>query len=68
MYATDVGQSQTVRIAAVAPESSHAPVTYPVAVLKDSRNPAAARAFVAFLEGPEAAAAFRRLGFPTVIP
>lgn len=68
VYATDVGQSQTVRIAAVAPESSHAPVTYPVVVLKDSRNPSLARAFVRFLEGPEAAAAFRRLGFTTVIP
>lgn len=68
VYATDVRQSQTVRIAAVAPESSHAPVTYPVAVLRDSRNPSAARAFVAFLEGPDAGAAFRRLGFTTAIP
>lgn len=68
VYATDVRQSRTVRIAAVAPESSHAPVTYPVAVLKDSRNPSAARAFVAFLEGPDAGAAFRRLGFTTANP
>jgi molybdate transport system substrate-binding protein len=68
VYATDVGQSPGVRIAAVAPETSHAPVTYPVAVLKDSRNPSTARAFVAFLEGPEAGAAFRRLGFTTVLP
>jgi molybdate transport system substrate-binding protein len=68
VYATDVGQSSAVRIAAVAPESSHAPVTYPVAVLKDSRNPAAARAFVAFLEGPQGSAAFRRLGFTTITP
>ena len=68
VYATDVRQSHTVRIAAVAPESSHAPVTYPVAVLRDSRNPSAARAFVAFLEGPDAGVAFRRLGFTTAIP
>jgi molybdate transport system substrate-binding protein len=68
VYATDVGQSSTVRIVAVAPGSSHAPVTYPVAVLKDSRNPAVARAFVAFLEGPQATAAFRRLGFTTISP
>lgn len=68
VYATDVGQSRAARIAAVAPESSHAPVTYPVAVLKDSRNPGAAREFVAFLEGPQAGAAFRRLGFTTVTP
>jgi len=68
VYATDVGQSLAVRIAAIAPETSHAPVTYPVAVLKDSRNPSAARAFVTFLQGPQAGAAFRRLGFTTVIP
>jgi molybdate transport system substrate-binding protein len=68
VYATDVGRSRAARIAAVAPESSHAPVTYPVAVLKDSRNPGAARAFVAFLEGPRAASEFRRLGFTTVTP
>ena len=67
-YATDVGQSPAVRIAAVAPESSHAPVTYPVAVLKDSRNSSGARAFVTFLEGQQAGAAFRRFGFTTVNP
>ena len=39
---------------------------YPVAVLKDSRNRSAARAFVSFLEGPQASAEFRRLGFTTV--
>jgi molybdate transport system substrate-binding protein len=68
VYATDVAQSEAVRIAAIAPEASHAPVTYPVAVLKDSRNPSAAGAFVTFLEGPQAGTAFRRLGFTTVIP
>jgi len=68
VYATDVRQSPSVRVAATAPETSHAPVTYPVAVLKDSRNPTAARAFVAFLEGPQAGATFRRLGFTPVAP
>ena len=68
VYATDVGQSAAVHIAAVAPESSHAPVTYPVAVIKDSRNPSGARAFVAFLEGQQAGATFRRFGFTTVTP
>jgi len=68
VYATDVRQSPSVRVAATAPETSHAPVTYPVAVLKDSRNPTGARAFVAFLEGPQAGATFRRLGFTPVAP
>lgn len=68
VYATDVGQSSAVRIAATAPETTHTPALYPVAVLKGSRNPAAARAFVAFLEGPQAGATFRRLGFTTITP
>ena len=68
VYATDVQQSRGIRIAATAPESAHAPVVYPVAVLKDSRNPSAARSFISFLEGPQAGAAFRRLGFTTVTP
>ncbi|RZJ08395.1 MAG: molybdate ABC transporter substrate-binding protein [Rubrivivax sp.] len=43
----------------------HAPVTYPVAVVADSRQPALARAFVAFLGGAEAQAILARHGFGT---
>ena len=40
----------------------------PVAVVKDSHNPAAARSFVAYLAGAEATAVFARHGFSTVAP
>jgi len=38
-------------------------IVYPAAVLKNSKNAAAAREFVGFLEGPEARAAFEKYGF-----
>jgi molybdate transport system substrate-binding protein len=63
VYATDARLSGKVRVIATAPESSHALVVYPVAVLKDSRNIAAARAFVQFLEGGRARQVFASLGF-----
>ncbi len=63
VYATDARQSPKVRVAAVAPESTHAPVVYPVAALRAARDPAAARAFAAFLCGREAGALFAAQGF-----
>ena len=50
-----------VRVAEVA--SGHAPIRYPVAVVKDSRQPALARAFVDFLGTPEAQQLLRDAGF-----
>jgi molybdate transport system substrate-binding protein len=63
VYATDARLSGKVRVVATAPESSHAPVVYPIAVVKGSRNVAASRAFVKFLEGAHAREVFARLGF-----
>jgi molybdate transport system substrate-binding protein len=68
VYATDARESDKVRVAAIAPEDSHRPVVYPVAVLKDSGNGAAARAFVSFLAGTQARDIFARHGFPTDSP
>ena len=68
VYATDARESNKVRVAAVAPAETHAPVIYPIAVIKDSRNPSAARAFLTFLAGPSASEVFRRDGFTTVAP
>jgi molybdate transport system substrate-binding protein len=68
VYATDARESDKVRVAAVAPDKSHMPVIYPVAVLKDCRNIPAARAFVVFLAGTYARDVFARLGFTTVSP
>jgi molybdate transport system substrate-binding protein len=68
VYATDARESDKVRVAATAPAGSHAPIVYPVAVVKDSRHVPAARGFAAFLAGSDAGAAFARHGFTTVAP
>jgi molybdate transport system substrate-binding protein len=68
VYATDAGESDRVRVAARAPEDSHAPVIYPAAVVKDSRQPAAAREFVKFLITPPARAVFERHAFSVTSP
>jgi molybdate transport system substrate-binding protein len=47
VYATDVAAAAAqVRLAASAPDDSHAPILYPIAVVRASRQPAAARAFL----------------------
>ena len=68
VYETDARQSARVRVAAVAPEGTHAPVVYPMAVLRGARDPAAAREFAAFLTGPEARAIFVAQGFTAAAP
>lgn len=68
VYATDARESSKVRVAAVAPATTHAPVVYPVAVVRATRDAAAARDFIAFLFGPEARAIFVTQGFTAAAP
>lgn len=62
VYRTDAALARDkVRVAATV--GGHAPVTYPIAVVADSRQPALARDFVAFVNGAEAQAILARHGF-----
>jgi molybdate transport system substrate-binding protein len=62
VYRTDAQVAKDkVRIAMTV--DGHAPVTYPAAVVADSRQPALARDFVAFLGSPEAQSILARHGF-----
>lgn len=63
VYATDALSSSKVKVVATAPAKSHAPVIYPVAVIKATQNAAAAKAFEDFLSGPQARATFKKYGF-----
>ena len=63
VYATDAQASWKVRVVATAPESTHDPIVYPVAVVKGSRNEEASRRFVEFLRTPIAQAIFVKHGF-----
>ena len=62
VYETDAKVDPNVRIVSVFPEDSHKPIVYPVAVVKGSKNPDAAK-FVAFLSGPAAKEIFVKYGF-----
>jgi molybdate transport system substrate-binding protein len=63
VYATDAPVSRQVKIASTAPPGSHSPVIYPVAVVKSSNSPEAARQFEAFLQSPRAQTIFQNHGF-----
>ncbi|HXD91514.1 MAG TPA: molybdate ABC transporter substrate-binding protein [Candidatus Binataceae bacterium] len=63
VYATDAMSSTKVKVVATAPAKSHAPVIYPVAVIKASKDPVAARAFLGFLASPQGRAVFEKYGF-----
>jgi molybdate transport system substrate-binding protein len=63
VYRTDALTSRQVRVVATAAADAHDPIVYPAAILKGSKNEAAAREFLAFLQGPEARAVFEKYGF-----
>lgn len=61
VYATDAAISDKVEILATFPESTHAPIVYPFALLKDARPEA--RALFDYLKTAPAASVFERYGF-----
>jgi molybdate transport system substrate-binding protein len=65
VYATDAKLSNRVKPVATAPTTLHSPIVYPVAVLKSSKNAAAAKAYLQFLASDAAKTVFRTYGFGT---
>lgn len=63
VYATDAFTSEKVKIISEAPENSHKAVTYPVAVIKDSKNIEESQGFIDFLSSQEAIDVFEKYGF-----
>ena len=63
VYSTDALRSQKIRIVTKVPDESHAPILYPAAVLKNSKNPELAKAFLDFLAGADARLVFQGFGF-----
>jgi molybdate transport system substrate-binding protein len=63
VYATDARISSQVVVVATAPADSHDPVVYPAAIMKSSKDAAAAKAFLEFLAGEKARAVFKKYGF-----
>ncbi len=63
VYTTDVKASDKVTVRLTAAENLHSPIVYPLAVIKNSRNPAVAKMFVEFLAGDRAKIVFQKYGF-----
>jgi len=63
VYATDAAIDPNVRVAAKAPEGSHKPVIYPAAVIKGTKHPDEAKAFLDFTSSDKAKAIFEKYGF-----
>ncbi|HXC57562.1 MAG TPA: molybdate ABC transporter substrate-binding protein [Rhizomicrobium sp.] len=61
VYTTDALSDKGVHVVGTFPESSHAPIVYPAALVKDAKPEA--KAFLDFLSGPEAKAIFEKDGF-----
>ncbi|MBE9184592.1 molybdate ABC transporter substrate-binding protein [Microcoleus sp. LEGE 07076] len=66
VYTTDAKASDKVTVRLTAAENLHSPIVYPLAIIKNSRNPAAAKAFVQFLAGDRAKIVFMKYGFGIV--
>lgn len=66
VYKSDTVISDNIKIVAVAPESSHKPIVYPMAVVKSSKNQPAAQDFAKFLLTDEAGRIFAKYGFEPI--
>ena len=63
VYRTDAGISREVEVAFEVPAAQGPPISYPFAILQRTRDPDAARKFLAYLVSPPALDVFRKLGF-----
>lgn len=67
VYKTDAAISKKVKVAFEVPAGEGPVITYPVAALKSSSHADAAKAYLDFLDSPEAKAVFEKFGF-VVLP
>jgi molybdate transport system substrate-binding protein len=63
VYKTDAVSSDKVRVVATAPEGSHKPIVYPIAVLSGTKQQKAAEDFIAYLFSTESKAVLEKNGF-----
>ncbi|GFI61405.1 molybdate-binding protein ModA [Clostridiales bacterium] len=63
VYSTDAASSEDVEVVCHAPEDSHRPITYPVAILKNSEHKEEAEVFLEYLKGDDCRNVFEKAGF-----
>jgi molybdate transport system substrate-binding protein len=68
VYITDAKSSDSVTIAAIADQKLHAPIVYPIAVLKASKSLDESKRYVEFLQSNSARTVFEKYGFGIAKP
>jgi len=63
VYKTDAAISKKVRVACAVPRQDGPKISYPMAMMKEARDPKAARAFLEYLDSDAAGRVFERFGF-----
>lgn len=63
VYKTDAISSDKIKVVATAPEGSHQPIVYPIAVVTSSKQGKAAEAFINYLFGSESKVVLEKNGF-----
>lgn len=63
VYASDAEAAKNAKKALKVSGEYHEPITYPVAILRDSTSPELAAKYIKYLQSEEAARAFASFGF-----
>jgi molybdate transport system substrate-binding protein len=63
VYKTDAAISRKVKVAFVVPVAENPDISYPMAVVKESKQPEAAKKFLQYLASEDAASVFEKFGF-----
>ncbi len=63
VYKTDAAISKKVKVACEVPASANPAISYPMAVLKEAKEPEAAKRFLEHLDSEEAGRVFNKFGF-----
>ncbi|WP_186578453.1 molybdate ABC transporter substrate-binding protein [Aquibacillus kalidii] len=66
VYKTDALQSDKVKVIATADSKDHAPIVYPVGIIKDTDYPSEAKQFYQFIQTDKAEQIFEKYGFESM--
>lgn len=66
VYATDAAISKQVKVLFAVPEESHAPITYPIGVIKESANQAVAMELIEWIQSKQGQKVLQEYGFTPV--
>ncbi len=66
VYSSDAIVGENIKVVTAAPEDSHSPIIYPLAIIKSTQHQVETEAFIDFLSSPEASQVFNKYGFKTL--